>query len=509
MYDLEVASPTHNFVLAGGVVTSNSHSCAYSYVSSRLLYQKANYPLEFWAGTLAVEEDTDVLNLYRRQANRAGITVNCLDLNRSTETFGICDENDEIYMGFGNIKGVGESPARRIVEARNDGGGGFKGIEDFMNRFGTDASVLRALIGLRLFKESDPLTLAKFVVHFKDTATKNKQRHQRYVKSMQNYEDKLTALVPENLHKWKGWTEQFLALVQKKLDKDVEIEVEVEEEYDTGVTEEIEEVTFKPKDPDFDTELFDIDQLEPDALEEVRVKKTVPVMATRTITKKKKFNAFKQLKKEFQMRARSMRQYEERNIEEKTESVTLASFNSATVKLDPKHVAMLQSRKNSELEYLGFEWQTAMELSPDYNPEKPHTYDDAEALAIRGLTAIKLDGEIQDVQSRQSRAKNTTYHSLVLADAVGRRGYINVWKMDWERCKADLKKGNLVSLIVRPPTDGFKSYSLWTPAREKQYELAQKGIVQCVVLTKREEEVLTDDDFEKKMTELTGGVENE
>lgn len=490
---------------------NRSHSCAYSYVSSRLLYQKANYPLEFWAGTLAVEEDTDVLDLYRRQANRAGIVVNGLDLNRSGETFGICDENDEIYMGFGNIKGVGEAPARRIVEARN--GVPFTGIEDFMNRFGTDAKVMRALIGLRLFNESDPVTLAKFVSEYKDTATKHRQRHQRFAESMQRYDDKLKVLVPERFHKWAAYTEQFVELMRTKgkLDVDEEREVEVEEEYDTGETQVVEDKIYRPKDPTIDLGLYSIDDIAADDLEEIIEYKTVPVMAKRTIKKMKKFNAYKQLKKEYHMRARSVSQYEERNIEEKTNSLTLAKFNSASVTLEPKHVALLRSRKSCELEYLGFQWQTEMERSPDFNPETPHTFEDAEALASikdeKGepkFTAIRLDGELQDVQSRQSKSKNSTYHSLALVDAVGRVGYINVWKMDWERCKGELKKGNLVSLIVRPPTDGFKSYSLWSPPRHKQYELAQKGIVQVVVLTKCDEEVLSDDDLEQKMAELTG-----
>ena len=490
---------------------NRSHSCAYSYISSRLLYQKANYPLEFWAGTLACEEDTPTLNLYRRQANKAGIAVNGIDLNHSAEVFGICDENDEIYMGFGNIRGVGENPAKRIVEARN-AGGEFKGIEDFMNRFGTDATVLRSLIGLRLFKESDPVTLAKFVGHYKDTATKHKQRHKRYADAMINYQEKMLALVPKRFHPWACWTDQFLAMMRTKgkMDVDEEREVEVEEKYDTGEMEEIEEKTYLPKDSSIDTTLFSVEDLDADDVEEVVTKKMVPVMATRTVKKMKKFNAYKQLKKEFQMRSRSIKQYEERNEEERKQSVTLSTFNSAAVTLDPKHVALLRSRRDSELEYLGFEWMTAMERSPEFNPEKPNTYDDAEVNAIKGMTAIRLDGEIEDVQSRQSKKeKKTTYHSLVLVDAIGRRGYINVWKADWERCKADLKKGNLVSLIVRPPSNGYKSYSLWSPPRHKQHELAAKGIVQVVVLDKEEEEVLTEDDFEQKMSELTGESDNE
>lgn len=47
MYDLEVACSTHNFLLNNGVVTSNSHSCCYGYLSYQTAYLKANYPDEF------------------------------------------------------------------------------------------------------------------------------------------------------------------------------------------------------------------------------------------------------------------------------------------------------------------------------------------------------------------------------------------------------------------------------------------------------------------------------
>jgi hypothetical protein len=63
-YDLEVACSTHNFILPNGIVTSNSHACAYTYISSRLLYLKAHYPLEFFVVTLSLEGDEDKLKAY-------------------------------------------------------------------------------------------------------------------------------------------------------------------------------------------------------------------------------------------------------------------------------------------------------------------------------------------------------------------------------------------------------------------------------------------------------------
>ena len=499
MYDLEVAIDTHNFLLSNGIVTSNSHSCAYSYISARLLYQKANYPLEFWAGTLAVEEDIDTLNLYRRQANKAGVVVNKIDLNRSTECFSVCEQDHEVYMGFGNIKGVGVGPAVRIVAARNDGNGDFKGIEDFLDRFGTEASVLRALIGLRVFKESDPVTLAKFVEHYRNTTAKQKDRHVRFAKSMQKYQDSLMKLVPERFHKWACFEDSFLEAMRTKLNIDQKVEVEVEEEYETEETQEIETTTYRLNNG---SEYVAMCDLMDEKIEEVITRNIVPVMAIRIVKNIKTINVYKKLCSQLKLRAKSVRQYEEGNILEKDVRITLAEFNSANVTIKPEHVTLLMSRRNCELKYLGFEWQTEMELSPDYNPDVPHTYDDAEELAKKNMTAIRLSGQITKIETRVAKSKKSTYHSLVVVDANGRDGYVYVWNADWDRCKEVLKQGNLVSLIVRPPEKGWSSYSLWSPPRERQHELAQKGIVQAVLLAKREEEIMLQGDFEQRMTEL-------
>lgn len=502
MYDLEVGSDTHNFILAGGVVTSNSHSCAYSYLSSQLLYMKSNYPVEFWAGTLSVESDSPTVDLYRRQADKNGIKVNGIHLNRSTDSFSICPEDDQIYMGFSNIKGVGADPARRIVEARGDKP--FGGIEDFLSRFGTDATVLRALIGLRLFKESDPITLMKFVEHFKDVTTKQKQRHQRFVKSVENFQQKLVALLPDSFHKHAKFKEPFFNKWKQIFDIDEEIDVEVDEIYDTGETQEVEEKVYRPADAQ---SLFNDEVTDP--LEEVTVKSTIAVTGVRTVTKKKKFNRWKELKKLWQMQQRSLSQYNERNTTESDTPITLSGFNSTDIELKPEVVRMLRSRKECELEYLGFEWLTAMEQSPDYDSKKPMTYDHAEILASQQEKAMYLQGQLEEVQLRTAKTKNTTYHSLVLIDAMGRRGYINVWNGEWEKFKEELKKGNLVRVLVRPPSNGFSSYSVWGPPRNQPWMAQKHGIVQVATLDKHQDDVLPEDDFERQMSELTGDPDDQ
>jgi hypothetical protein len=80
-YDLEVDIPTHNFILENGIVTSNSHAVAYSYISMWLLYLKAHYPQEFYASILSCESLTDKIHQYRIEARIHGVEINPLVIN--------------------------------------------------------------------------------------------------------------------------------------------------------------------------------------------------------------------------------------------------------------------------------------------------------------------------------------------------------------------------------------------------------------------------------------------
>ncbi len=49
-YDIEMATPAHNFVTETGLVTANSHSSAYAIIAYMTAKQKAYYPAEFYCG---------------------------------------------------------------------------------------------------------------------------------------------------------------------------------------------------------------------------------------------------------------------------------------------------------------------------------------------------------------------------------------------------------------------------------------------------------------------------
>lgn len=154
---------------------NKSHAVAYTYISSRLLYLKAHYPLEFFVVTLSLENDENKLRSYKREAEKLGIKVNRCSLNKSKSNFSIVD--DEIYIGFSNIKGVGEEVADKIVSNQP-----YSSLEDFLNRSTLDKRIVEPLIYLNVFSECDPHSLIKFYEQFKKKVKSNQEREKRQLK---------------------------------------------------------------------------------------------------------------------------------------------------------------------------------------------------------------------------------------------------------------------------------------------------------------------------------------
>jgi DNA polymerase III alpha subunit len=156
---------------------NSSHAVCYTILSARLLYLKAHYPLDFFVGILKSVKDDVKIKEYRREAESMNVKIKPLDLNKSKDNFSIVD--DEIYIGFSNIKGIGEEVAQRIVENQP-----YSSFVDFLSRFGTDAKVLKPLISLGLFKDADRTKLYSYYEYFKEEQKKISSRNDRYAKSV-------------------------------------------------------------------------------------------------------------------------------------------------------------------------------------------------------------------------------------------------------------------------------------------------------------------------------------
>jgi len=404
-----------------------SHSVAYTYVSSRLLYLKAHYPHEFYAAVLSCETLSEKIKDYKMEAKRHNIEMHKIDINKSKKNFELID--DVIYYGLSNIKGVGEAPAEKIVSGQP-----YNGFGDFLFKFGTDASVIKCLIGLRCFNESDPITLWKFYEHYKECARKIEDKKKRFAVSMSQYEEEFKELFPDDIRLLNSFhgANPFDGDEWKKYDVNEMVESERKFECEKGEGE--------PK--------LEINYVSIEGTEDfIEVQKTRYYKITKT---NKVFNRLKELKK---LWVRNLKSIERLEDSKKLSLPTIETFNPNDYEIDRIFKKELKSIVACEIKYYGFAWTHNLEKSKDF---KGYTFE-----AFKENIGCICPVEVEIVVRKMCKSKKgTTYCQLEVEDALGEKNKINIWEDDFKRWDSELKKGNLVRLRLQAPDKGFPTYTL-------------------------------------------------
>jgi DNA polymerase III alpha subunit len=321
---------------------NKSHSVSYTYLSSRLLWLKAHYPLEFYAAILMCETKEDKIKEYKRDAFKHNIEVERLDLNKSKETFSIVDE--KIYFGFSHVKGIGEEVARKIVQNQP-----YKSFEDFLIRFGTDASVIKPLLGLDAFScfNQDKIKLYKFYECYKDWKKKKDNRNKRVDESIQKQQGFLNDLLKDNLELAKFDEECYEAW--KQFDKNEEIYEGEEEVIDL----------------EYLTKKYKVKRLE---LRDMLEQDAVPLEDIKYIKRPKfrKFNLYNELCKVRKKRERTLDDLSYKIGREDIEIPKMDKMIDEDWYIESELVEVLTNKDKAELQYYGFLWQHPLEKSPDF-----------------------------------------------------------------------------------------------------------------------------------------------
>jgi len=376
-----------------------AHSVAYSYISARQLYLKVYYPIEFYTATLQCENDDEKLRDYITEAINHDIVVNPVDLNKSKENFSIVD--GEIFTGFSNIKGIGEDKAKKIVSLQP-----YVGFEDFLNRFGIEATVLRALIPLGIFKEADPLTLWKFWLVYSEYHKMAKDRLKRFEASMAKITEEFSESLPEQLR-----------IIKVASSKNLDI-----------LADFVERKEYHNK-----TYLLDL------------IAKT---------------------KKKVEARLKS-------HSEKMLAKPSLDSFDASEITIDDdKVVELLTNRKHAQQTYYGYPWDNKIKQCKDYRVNK--NFVNLKIQAEKGILWSTVMGEICEVNVKSFKNKKGKFVTINLVDDNFEMGRITIWEEDYERFKEELKKGNLISIQVCPPSGGYSSYTFKSPPKHKRYELPKE-----------------------------------
>lgn len=130
---------------------NKSHAAAYALVAWHTAYLKANFPVEFIAGSMTLDiSNTDKLNVFRQECARQGITLLPPDINRSHVEFSVEYDKHEkgaIRYALSAVRNVGAAPMAVIV-AERDRNGPYKSLFDLAARVDPTALNKRMLENL-------------------------------------------------------------------------------------------------------------------------------------------------------------------------------------------------------------------------------------------------------------------------------------------------------------------------------------------------------------------------
>lgn len=116
-YDIEMPGPNHNYVLANGIVTHNSHTVSYGVISYWCAYLKANHPLEFAVANLNnLKNEFSAIKLLRDLDENENIKYVPVDADISVENWSVHD--GKLYGGLCSIAGIGPQKAKQILKIR-------------------------------------------------------------------------------------------------------------------------------------------------------------------------------------------------------------------------------------------------------------------------------------------------------------------------------------------------------------------------------------------------------
>ncbi len=135
---------------------NKSHAAAYALVAWQTAYLKANYPVEFMAALMTIEQgNTDKIGLLRAELERIDVTLLPPDVNRSGASFTVemmpTSEGGEpvraIRYALAAVRNVGAAAMVALV-AEREANGPFRDLMDFANRLDARQVNKRALENL-------------------------------------------------------------------------------------------------------------------------------------------------------------------------------------------------------------------------------------------------------------------------------------------------------------------------------------------------------------------------
>jgi DNA polymerase III subunit alpha len=125
---------------------NKAHAACYALIAYRTAWLKANHPREYMAALISSVMNTkDKVPYYVNACDEMGIDVLPPDVNSSQADFAVVE--GRIRFGLSAVKGIGDTAARAIIRAREEGGP-FESIWDFAERVDPQVGNKRSLEAL-------------------------------------------------------------------------------------------------------------------------------------------------------------------------------------------------------------------------------------------------------------------------------------------------------------------------------------------------------------------------
>jgi len=390
---------------------NKSHACAYTYISSMLLWLKAHYPLEFYTQTLTLENQTDKVKEYINDARLHKIDVMPVNINVSKAEFSI--HEGKIYYGLAKVKGIGKEVALRIEENAP-----YENFENFLDRFGTESRVVMPLIALGAFNEEKEF-IHKFYEHYKEVRKRVNDRESRFKLRLAVLADEFNDIA----NRYDGITAAYL---------DMEV-------------------------------LFGMPRLmgeDEDEMFHVRLDELISNIKLSDAAIDQELNGGPEWEFPNQARGdllelwykwkRSVNIY----VSKKDD---VMDFDEDSHYLASDYLEVYTRPEKAEDLYYGFLWIHPLEKSSHY---KGYTFDrHQQDIVAERLIASPVEVQILTVTKKASRNGND-YWQLRVEDANSQKMSVNIWKDDYARWKDELTKDNFVRMRLQPPSGGFNTYTL-------------------------------------------------
>ncbi|MBB1564739.1 DNA polymerase III subunit alpha [Candidatus Gracilibacteria bacterium] len=158
---------------------NKSHAACYAFIAYQTAYLKAHYRTEFLTSLMVSDEESmERVILEVAECESKGISVLPPSVNESLKHFTYINDKN-IRFGLKALKGIGDGPIDKIIEARKNLGRKFENLEEFIDLCGKEVINKKSLEALIWSGAMDDLGIRKQMVDSIDKMVRYSRRNEK------------------------------------------------------------------------------------------------------------------------------------------------------------------------------------------------------------------------------------------------------------------------------------------------------------------------------------------